>query len=90
MNPRSEPQKSFPYPQIARFSLAGNAPAAQFACIVGLRQSLVRSCAEPTMCPVTKGLEFLLPPEANSEISRWHAAMGLPLPVNGIRYRGIA
>src|SRR5262249_35843845 len=41
MNPRSEPQKSFPYPQIARFSLAGNARAAQSACILGLRQSLV-------------------------------------------------
>src|SRR5262249_10266123 len=42
MNPRSEPQKSFPRPQIARLSLASNGRAAHSARIVGLRQSLVR------------------------------------------------
>jgi hypothetical protein len=42
MNPRSEPQKSFPRRQIARFSLARNGCTAQSARVVGLRQSLVR------------------------------------------------
>jgi hypothetical protein len=42
MNPRSEPQKSFPSPQIARFSLARNGRAAKSARVVGLRQSLSR------------------------------------------------
>jgi len=37
MNPRSEPQKSFPRPLIARFSLAKNARAAQSARTVRLR-----------------------------------------------------
>jgi hypothetical protein len=41
MNPRPEPQKSFTRPQNARSSLVRSDCAAQFARIVGLRQSLV-------------------------------------------------